>query len=68
MSSRVCDFPPGLKLARSAGPTVILLDINLPDMDGFEVLRFLRTHSKTGHVPVWALTANAMPREIERGQ
>jgi CheY-like chemotaxis protein len=58
----------GIKLARAVRPVLILLDINLPDMDGFEVLRFLKTHSKTTDIPVWALTASAMRREVQRGE
>ena len=58
----------GIKMARAVRPAVVLLDINLPDMNGFEVLRFLKTHSKTAGIPVCALTANAMPREVERGR
>jgi signal transduction histidine kinase/AmiR/NasT family two-component response regulator len=58
----------GIELARAVRPAVILLDINLPDMDGFEVLRFLKSNSKTSGIPVCALTANAMPREVERGK
>jgi signal transduction histidine kinase/ActR/RegA family two-component response regulator len=58
----------GLELARRMNPVLVLLDINLPEMDGFEVLRLLRADDKTAHIPVFALTANAMPREVERGK
>src|SRR5262249_18378504 len=37
------------------------------EMDGFEVLRILKTERETLSIPVFALTANAMPREVERG-
>ncbi|MEW6100513.1 MAG: ATP-binding protein [Pseudomonadota bacterium] len=58
----------GLELARSHRPAVILLDINLPDMDGYEVLRRLREHPDTAAIPVVAVSANAMPQDLERGQ
>jgi CheY-like chemotaxis protein len=58
----------GVKLARESVPDVILMDINLPDIDGFEALKILRAEPATTHIPVIALSANAMPREIERGQ
>jgi signal transduction histidine kinase/ActR/RegA family two-component response regulator len=57
----------GLSLARTHLPEIILMDINLPGMSGFEVLRELRRDDRTAGIPVIALTANAMPRDIERG-
>ncbi|TWI66157.1 signal transduction histidine kinase [Pseudoduganella lurida] len=57
----------GLEMARAHLPDLILLDINLPGMNGFEVLRQLRAEPATAHIPVIALTANAMPRDVERG-
>jgi CheY-like chemotaxis protein len=44
-----------------APPDLILLDISLPGMDGTEVLHALRSHPRLTHVPVVALTADAMP-------
>jgi CheY-like chemotaxis protein/anti-sigma regulatory factor (Ser/Thr protein kinase) len=58
----------GIELARRMKPVLVLLDINLPEMDGFEVLRILRADDLTAQTPVFALTANAMPREVERGR
>lgn len=58
----------GLELARSHHPAVILLDINLPDMDGYEVMRCLREHPATAAIPVVAVSANAMPQDLERGK
>ena len=58
----------GIDLARRMKPVLILLDINLPEMDGFEVLRILKSEDDTASIPVFALTANAMPREVERGK
>jgi signal transduction histidine kinase/ActR/RegA family two-component response regulator len=57
----------GLALARMERPAIILLDLNLPGMTGFEVLAQLRRDPITALIPVVALTANAMPRDIERG-
>ncbi|MEN8169826.1 MAG: ATP-binding protein [Pseudomonadota bacterium] len=57
----------GLELAAEHNPDLILLDINLPGMDGFEVLRQLRQREATLEATVIAISANAMPRDIERG-
>lgn len=57
----------GLQLARAHRPEAILMDLNLPGMSGFEVLKQLRTDPETAAIPVIALTANAMPRDVERG-
>ena len=48
-------------------PDLILLDMQLPDIDGYEVLKRLREHGPTAATPVVALSANAMPQDIERG-
>jgi len=58
----------GLELARTHRPALILLDINLPDMDGYAVMQCLREHEATRHIPVLAISANAMPKDIERGK
>ncbi len=57
----------GVEIARTSVPDVILMDINLPDIDGFEALKILRADPATAPIPVIAFSANAMPREIERG-
>jgi CheY-like chemotaxis protein len=57
----------GLEIAAERHPDLILLDINLPGMDGFDALRRLRENPVTRDIPVVALTANAMIRDIERG-
>ena len=56
----------GLDLARAHAPDLILLDIHLPDMDGYELLRQLRAAPLTGHTPVIAVSADAMPDEVAR--
>ena len=43
------------------------MDINLPGISGIEALRILREDPATAHIPVVALSANAMPRDIEKG-
>ena len=57
----------GIQLARANQPEVILMDINLPGISGIEALRILREDPETAHIPVVALSANAMPRDIEKG-
>lgn len=57
----------GIELARANHPDVILMDINLPGISGIDALKFLRENPTTAHIPVLALSANAMPRDIEKG-
>jgi len=57
----------GLHLARTHHPDVILMDINLPGLSGYGALALLRQDPLTAHIPVLALSANAVPRDIERG-
>ncbi len=57
----------GIELARESLPEVILMDINLPGISGLEALKILRQDPATSHIPIVALSANAMPRDIEKG-
>jgi PAS domain S-box-containing protein len=57
----------GVELARSCLPDVILMDINLPGISGIEALRILRETAETARIPVVALSANAIPRDIQKG-
>jgi signal transduction histidine kinase/ActR/RegA family two-component response regulator len=57
----------GLELAKAHQPDVIALDICLPGMDGFEVLEQLRVNETTRVIPVIAVSASAMPEDIEKG-
>jgi CheY-like chemotaxis protein len=56
----------GIEIAREENPDLILMDIRMPVMDGFEALLHLKEDPKTNHIPVIALTASAMPNERER--
>jgi signal transduction histidine kinase len=53
--------------AQALLPDLVLIDLQLPDFDGFEVLRRLRAEASTAAIPCVALSANAMPEDIERG-
>jgi CheY-like chemotaxis protein len=57
----------GIEMARAHHPDLILMDINLPDISGFEALIGLRTSPVTAHIPVVAISANAMPLDVESG-
>lgn len=57
----------GIEVARASLPDVILMDINLPGISGIHALEILRKDLTTAHIPVIALSANAMPRDIVRG-
>ncbi|MFO0618896.1 MAG: PAS domain S-box protein [Polyangiaceae bacterium] len=57
----------GLELARADPPDVVLMDINLPGMSGFDALRDLREDERTRSIPVVALTAAASERDKQRG-
>jgi PAS domain S-box-containing protein len=57
----------GIALARAHLPDVILMDINLPGISGFQALKILREDPVTASIPVLAISANAMPRDIEKG-
>ena len=57
----------GIEIARTAQPDIILMDINLPGISGTQALDILAADPVTAHIPVVALSANAMPRDIEKG-
>jgi PAS domain S-box-containing protein len=57
----------GIEIARTSLPEVILMDINLPGISGFEALKILHDDPATSQIPVIALSASAMPRDVERG-
>jgi len=57
----------GIEMARAHLPDVILMDINLPGISGIGAMRVLANDDTTAHIPVIALSANAVPRDIEKG-
>ena len=62
------DADSGLALARTRRPDLILLDINLPGIDGWAVMASLQADESMRGIPVVAITANAMPADLERGR
>lgn len=57
----------GIEFARAYQPDVILMDLNLPGISGLDALQILRADPVTAHIPVIALSANAVPHDIEQG-
>ena len=57
----------GISLARDHQPDLVLMDINLPGLSGFEALKVLKKDKTTAHIPVVAVSANAMMGDIKRG-
>lgn len=57
----------GLELAIAHTPDLIFLDINMPDMNGYNVLTKLKHNQSTADIPVVAITANATTKDIEKG-
>jgi CheY-like chemotaxis protein len=57
----------GIKLAIELLPDIILMDINLPGIGGTDAMKILRDNATTAHIPIIALSANAMLRDIEKG-
>jgi CheY-like chemotaxis protein len=58
----------GIELARAHRPDVIVLDINLPGMSGFDAIEHLRSSPETSAIPVVALSASAMERDLRRAE
>jgi PAS domain S-box-containing protein len=61
------DGKQGIKMARASLPDLILMDINLPGISGLDAMKILAKDSATTHIPVIALSANAVPHDIEKG-
>jgi PAS domain S-box-containing protein len=57
----------GVEIARAELPDIILMDINLPGISGIRALQILAEDPTTAHIPIIAVSANAMPRDIEKG-
>ncbi len=60
------DGPSGMQIAEQETPDLILMDINLPEIDGYEVTARLRQNPLLAHVPIVALTANVLKGDRER--
>lgn len=57
----------GLEIARASQPAVIVLDVNLPGLSGTDILKLLRKDPRTAHIPVMALSGDALPHSIKTG-
>ena len=61
------DGDSGIEFARAYQPAVILMDINLPGISGLDAMKILRADPETAHIPIIALSANALAHDIARG-
>ena len=61
-----CDGIEGIEVARNQQPDLILMDLSLPEMDGWTATRILKSETSTRHIPVVALTAHAMETDREK--
>jgi two-component system cell cycle response regulator DivK len=60
------DGPTGIALAHTAAPDLILMDMSLPGIDGWEASRLLKADTTTAAIPIIALTAHAMAEDREK--
>ena len=58
----------GIEMASADPPDLILMDISLPDMDGIEAARRLKSRAETRDIPIIGISAAAMKRDIERAE
>ncbi len=65
ISARTAEL--GIEMAREHKPDIIILDINLPGMNGIEALKLLKTFEETKHTPTIAMTASATKKDLEEG-
>lgn len=57
----------GIQMAIQHQPDMILLDLSLPDIDGFNVFKQLQNHDATSHIPVIALSGNNTEEDVQKG-
>jgi signal transduction histidine kinase/ActR/RegA family two-component response regulator len=57
----------GVEMARQHLPDLVLMDINLPGISGLDALKLLRASPETANIPIMALSANAVPNDVEHG-
>ncbi len=65
-TSEATDGKQGVDLAKSGKPDLILMDIQMPEMDGLEATRILKTDAATRNIPILALSSYAMAGDKER--
>ncbi|WP_157794034.1 response regulator [Paenibacillus donghaensis] len=58
----------GLQIAEQQQPDLIILDIGLPDLDGYEAMEYLKKDQRTCHIPVLAISAFAQQADIQRAE
>lgn len=56
----------GVKLAHERSPDLILMDLGLPELDGWEATKRIRAQPETAHIPIIALTAHALSEDVDR--
>ena len=60
------DGEQGVRMSQSDAPDLIIMDLGLPVLDGWEAIRQIKSSSETGHIPIIALSAHAMSQDRER--